>query len=136
MRDDFGVGLSNKLVVSLSQAFFQLQIVFNDAVVDHYNATGAVAMRMGVFFGGTAVGGPTRVANAISAVEWSQANRFFKIAQLAFSAPYLELRVLIDDGDARRIVPAILKLTEPVDNQRHNLLIADITNNSAHKSKG
>ena len=41
-----------------------LEIVFDDAVVDDDDAPGTVAMRMRVFLGGTAVSGPARVAQA------------------------------------------------------------------------
>ena len=73
MRDDFGIGFSNKLVVRLSQAFFQLQVVLDDAVVHYDHAAGAVAVRVSVLFGGPAVRGPTRVPDAVSAVERARA---------------------------------------------------------------
>src|SRR5260221_5482952 len=42
------------------QLLFQLQIIFDNAVVHDYDLPGAVAMRVRVFFGGAAVGGPAR----------------------------------------------------------------------------
>ena len=48
MRDDFCVGLGDKLMVGLAQPLFQLQIVFDDAVVNHDDAPGAVAVRVRV----------------------------------------------------------------------------------------
>src|ERR1700752_1739915 len=91
VRDDLGVGFGNEPVIGLAQPVFELQIVFDNAVVDHDHAAGAVAMRMCVLFGGTPVSGPTRVTDAVSAVERTQTNRLFEIAQLAFSATNLEL---------------------------------------------
>ena len=101
---------------------------------DH--AAGAVAMRMRVFFGGTAVRGPARMADAIGAVERTQPNRFFEVAQLAFSAADLEFVILVDDGDARRVVAAIFELPQTIDDQRHYLFVSDVTNNSTHKLIG
>ena len=57
-------------------------------------------MRMRVLFGRTAVGGPTRVADAVSAVERTQTNRLFEIAQFSFGATNLEIVIFVDDGDA------------------------------------
>src|SRR6185369_14699917 len=89
-------------------------------------------MRVRVFFGGTAVRGPTRVADAVGAVEWTEPDRLFEIAQFSFGATNLEVVIFIDDGDTRRVVTAILEFAQPVDDERHHLLIAYITNNSTH----
>src|SRR4030095_9238003 len=52
--------------------------------------------------------------------------------QLAGTPAYLDLAV-VDDGDPRRVVAAILEPPQPLKNDRDGLLIADITNNSAHE---
>ena len=57
---------------------------------------------------------------------------FFKIAQFARGAANFELAVVADDGDARRIVAAIFEALQAVEDQRDNLLRADISDNSAH----
>ena len=67
--DDLCVCLSDELVVRFAQPLFQLQIVFDDAVVNHDHATGTVAVGMRVLFGRSAVSGPAGVANSISAIE-------------------------------------------------------------------
>ncbi len=48
---------------------FELEVVFDDAVVDDDDAAGAVAMGMGVLFRGAAVRCPARVPDAVSAIE-------------------------------------------------------------------
>ena len=88
--DDLGVGLGDKLVPLRGELALQLQIVFHNAVVNHDDAARAVAMRMGVFFGGAAVRGPARVADAERAVERVLAENLFKVAQLARRAPHLK----------------------------------------------
>ena len=89
MGDDFSIGLGLKFVAFLDQLFLQAEIVLYDAVVDHHDLAGAIAMGMGVFFRRPAVRGPTGVAHAVGAVERMQSYRFFQIAQFAFRAPNL-----------------------------------------------
>ena len=62
MRSNFGVGLRFELVTLGQHLFFDGLKVFDDAVVDDGDAiTGQ--MRVGVGFGDTTVGGPTRMGN-------------------------------------------------------------------------
>src|SRR5262245_63287429 len=51
--------------------------------------------------------------------------------QLAGTPANLDLAV-VDDGDPRRVIAAILQPPQPLDDDRDGLLIADISNNSAH----
>ena len=132
MGDDLGVGFSDKLMIGLAQSLFQLQIVFDDAVVNDDDAPGAIAMRMRVLFSRPAVSGPARVADAVGSIERTQANDFFEVAQFSFGAPNLEIVAFINDGDAGRVVTAILELAQAVNDQRHNLLVSNVTNNSTH----
>ena len=62
---------------------FELEIIFDDAVVDHHDVALAIAMRMRVLFGGTSVRGPARMADTVGAVDGVQANGIFQIPQLA-----------------------------------------------------
>ena len=68
MGDDFCVRLGDELVPLFDELMFQLEIIFNNSVVDDDDFAGAIAVGMRVFFRGTAVRGPTRVPNAINAV--------------------------------------------------------------------
>ena len=88
--NDFGVGLGGELVAFLDELFLQAKIVLDDAVVHDDDLAGAVAVRMGVFFRGTAVGGPAGVSNAVGAMQRLLPDGFFQIAQLAFGAANLE----------------------------------------------
>src|SRR2546423_15232046 len=100
--------------------------------MDHDDATGAIAMRVCVLFSRTAVSGPTRVADAVSAVKWTQPDGLFEIAQFSFGAPNLELVVLIDHRDAGGVVAAIFEFAQSIDDERHHLFVAYVTNNSTH----
>ena len=108
--NDLGVGLGDELVALLGEFAFEVEIVFDNAVMNHDDAAGAVAMGMGVFFSGAAMGGPARVADAEGAVEWMFAQDFLKVAELAGRAAHLELGARgTADGDASRIVAAVFE---------------------------
>ena len=55
------------------RACLSCEIVFDDAVVHDDEGSGAVAVGVGVFFGGAAVGGPAGVADAVGAVDGESA---------------------------------------------------------------
>jgi hypothetical protein len=52
------------------------------------------------------------VSDAVQAIERFDADGFFQIAELARSASDFKLAVRLNDGDAGRIVAAILKAFE------------------------
>ena len=51
--------------------------------------------------------------------------------QLAGAAPQLD-RAVADHRDARRVIAAILEPPQPVDQDREDLLVADVTDDPAH----
>jgi hypothetical protein len=100
--------------------------------MNDHNPASAIAMRMGILFSGTSVGGPARVAHAVEAIDRGETDGFFKISQLAWCAAQFELAPGIHDGNARGIVSAILQAAKPIEDERDHLLRADISDNSAH----
>ena len=78
-------------------------------------------MRMGVLFGGAAVRGPARVADAEDAIDRVQADGIFEIAQLARGAADRELIVVAIDGEAGRIVAAVFEALQAVQNDGDGL---------------
>ena len=132
VSDDFGIGFRGELVAFLDQFLLQAEIVFHDAVMHDDDLAGAVAMRMSIFFGGTAVRGPARVTDAIGPFKGFEANRFFQVAQLAFGAAQLKLIPVAGDGDTRRVIAAVLKSPQALDNDGNYFLFADVANNSTH----
>ena len=117
---------------SAMSCFFRRDVVFDDAVVHHDDLAGAVAVRMGVLFGGAAVGGPAGVADAVGAIERLQADRLFQVAQLAFGAAHLQSFTVAGDGDSRRVVAAVFQATQAVDDDGHDAFLANVSNDSAH----
>ena len=87
--DDLGVGLGDELVALVGELFFEGEVVFDDAVVDDDEGAGAVAVGVGVLFGGATVGGPAGVADAEGAVEGIVGDDRFKVAELAGGAAKL-----------------------------------------------
>ena len=132
VSDDFGVGFGDELVAFFFQLALQLDVILHDAVVDDDDLPGAVAMRVRVFFGRTAVRGPARVADAVRSVDRGLPDDFFEIVQLSRGAADLHLAVAADHGDAGRIVAAIFQAAEAVENQGNDFFRPDIADNSAH----
>src|SRR5258705_297457 len=62
VRDDLGVGVALEDAALFLELVLQLAEVLDDAVADHRDRAGHVRMR--IAFGGLAVGGPARVADA------------------------------------------------------------------------
>ena len=93
---------------------------------------GLIAMRMRVLFGRAAVRCPTRVTDAIVSVERIQTNALFQIPELPFRTAQLEMLRTIDHSDTRRIVTAILELSQSVNDQRYDLFISNVSDNSTH----
>ena len=83
MRDDFGIGLSLEDVTLGLQLLLQGQIVLHNSVVHHNQVTGAVAVRVGVLFGGSAMSSPAGMADAVAPVNRVHGQNIFQIAQLA-----------------------------------------------------
>ena len=69
---------------------FRFEIVLDDAVVDDDDLAGAVAMRVGVFFGGAAVCRPPRVADAVVPGNRIGVDPLLEIRQLAGAAPQVD----------------------------------------------
>jgi hypothetical protein len=102
--DDFGVGFSDELVALVDEFVLQVKIVFDDAVVDDDKTAGAVAMGVRVFFCGTAVRGPARVADAEGALDGILAENLFKVGKLALGAA--DLQAWGSKGCRRRCLPS------------------------------
>src|SRR5580700_3425768 len=89
-------------------------------------------MRMGVLFRGTSMRGPAGVAYAIGAVEGLEADDFFQIAQFAFGAAKLQFVSIAGNGDTSRVVAAVLKPAQTLDDDWDYFLLTDIANNATH----
>lgn len=83
MGDDFGVGFGDEFVAGGGELFLEGEVVLDDAVVDDDEVSGAVAVGVGVFFGGAAVGCPAGVSDAEGAVDGGVVEDSLEVAELA-----------------------------------------------------
>src|SRR6266700_7169787 len=126
------VGFGGEAVALFDELPLQRNIVLNNSIVHHDYTPAAIAVRMGVLFGGAAVGCPAGVADAVSSIERFQADNFFQIPQLAFGAANLKSFPVAAHGYARRVVAAILQALEPINNDRHDSLVTHVSNDATH----
>src|SRR5579864_3778527 len=130
--DDFGISFRGELVTFLDQLLFEREVILDNAIVDHHDPAGAVAMRMGILFTGTAVRGPASVADPVGAIERLGTDDLFQITQLAFRATNLQAFAVAGDSDSSGIVPPIFQPPEPINDDRNNRLLPYIADNPAH----
>src|ERR1035437_5709833 len=130
--DDFGVGLGLEDVAFVLELLLEGQVVFDDAIVHHDDVAFAIAVRVGVFLGRAAVGGPARVADAVGAIDGVVANGFFEVAQLALGAADVEMPVIAINREARGIVSPIFQALQAFQNNRNGAMGTDITYNATH----
>ena len=131
VRHDFGVGLGAECDAASLQFPLQLEVVLDDPVVHENDAAALVAMRVSVLLGGTAVRGPARVTDAVRAGQRPLAKHGLEIGQLARAASHVDA-VRADDGDAGRVVAAILEPAEPIEHHRDDFLMTDVSDDAAH----
>jgi hypothetical protein len=99
----------------------------------HYDdGLAAIAMRMRVLFAGAAMCRPSGVSNAVGAIEGMEADHLFQVAEFAFGAANLQPAFSTGNGDSRRVVSAILKTAQAINDYRYNLLLSDVSDDSAH----
>ena len=100
--------------------------------MDNDDLAGAVAMRMRILFGWTAVCGPARVANTIRAVNRGLPDYFFQIVKFPRSAANLDLSVLGNHSYTGGIITAVFEAPQAVEDEGNDFLGADISDDSAH----
>src|SRR5262245_39255695 len=126
MRDDLGVGVGRELVAEAAQPGAHLLVVLDDAVVHHRDP--ARDVRVGVPFRGHAVRRPAGVADADRAVQ--APGELFQLGNPAAGAN--TLHGAVDDGDAGRVVAAILEAAQALDQDRHDVSGGYGSDDSAH----
>ncbi|CDX59591.1 hypothetical protein MPL1032_270029 [Mesorhizobium plurifarium] len=129
MRDDLGVGLRGERVTVAGKFVAQLCEILDNAVVDDGDAVGKMRMRVGLV--GNAMRCPARMADADRALERLVLQPPFEVDELAFGTAPAKLAPL-DGGDAGRVIAAIFKPLQRVDDERRDLASADDSNDTAH----
>ena len=137
MRDDFRVRLGLELVSRFLQRLLQREEVLDDPVVDDDDLPGAVAVRVRVVLVRLPVRGPARVAHPERAFEVVLGQLRLEVRQLPLRAHDVHARALAvstDDRDPRAVVPAILELLQSPDQNRDDVTIAYVADDSAHRT--
>jgi hypothetical protein len=132
MGDHFGVGGRLESVALVFQPPSQRTIVLDHAIVnDCYNVV-AADVRMGVFIGGRAVRGPTRMPQT----DGSADRRFLELGhQVVDPAGRLgdrELAVAVDRHHAGAVVAAILEPAQAFDQKIGRPRRTDVSHNATH----
>src|SRR3990170_6108203 len=86
----------------------EIEIILDDAVVDNDEAARAVAVRMRVLFGWTAMCGPPRMPQAVVACDGVGRQHFLEPREFARAAPHIQSAVG-DQRNAGRVVAAVLQ---------------------------
>ena len=137
LGDDLRVGVRAEAHALCQQKFLDLQIVFDDAVMDDGHAAVLADVGMGVDVVRLAVRGPAGVPQADAALDGPAAlDQVAQHLQAALGFLHLQHVLRRNDGNARRVVPAIFQPCQPVQQDGRGLFCANITNNTAHKLKG
>jgi hypothetical protein len=102
--------------------------------VDDDDVAGAVAVGMGVFFGGTAVGCPTGMSDAVAAIDGVDLQYIFEISQFSGGAADAEGLVIAIDGDTGGVVAAVFESLETIQNDRNSPLSSYVAYDSTHIS--
>ena len=127
------VSVTNLWPLAVSSCF-EGEVILDDAVVDDDEGAGAVAVGMGVLFGGTAVGGPAGVADAEGAGEGVVGDEGFEVAELAGGAAELHVAVGgAGDGDAGGVIAAVFEAAQAFDDDGHGRIGANVSDDSTHE---
>ena len=134
LRHHLGIRFGGEGHAMAEQKLLDLQIVFNDAVMNQGDVAAFADMGVGVDVVGFAVGGPAGVANAEGALHISSAmDHVGQGLQTALCLFHLQAKGLRTDGDTGGVVTAILHPCKSVQQNRGRLLSAHKSNDSTHK---
>ena len=135
--EHFGVGLGVEMMALALEPGAEGAVVFDDAVVDERDVAGLVEMRVGVDLGRRAVGGPAGVGDAGGgALEKRSAGQSARAWSLSAATLPGDLEttiaVVIEDGDARRVIAAVFEAAQAVDEHAWRIRFSDVSDDSAH----
>jgi hypothetical protein len=131
VRHNLGVGIGSESMATPLKTRFQLEVILEDPVVDHGDASFAVAMGVSIRLRGTAVGRPTGMPEPAGTPERRILDQLLQVGDLAYASATLERRLALHH-DARRIVAAILETLETPEQNGNRIATTDVTNDSAH----
>ena len=109
-----GVRIRGELHPPAHQTVFQLQVVFDDAVVHHHELAPIADLRVGVYIAGGAVGGPPGVANAHCAGQaFASLQNALQHAQAPFGLDHMQAGTVVYRHTGG-VIPPVLQLLQAV----------------------
>ena len=130
---DLGVGLALEGVALGEELVLQLGEVLDDAVVDEGESSVVAEVRVRVAVGRAAVRRPAGVADAgAAAVQGRRLEVVGEHLELAGALRRLDDAVVVDDGDARRVVAAIFEATKASHEHVEAVALSDVSDDSTH----
>jgi len=132
VRHDLGVGLRAKLVPRGEELLAQLAVVLDDPVQhDRELRVGARFEWVRVLLGDAAVCGPAGVAETGRRLRAVRARLLLQVLEVPDGAGVLD-PVLLDQGDAGRVVAPVLEPLEALKEERLTGPLPDISDDPAH----
>ena len=130
------VGLRAEAMAPREQAVPQVPEVLDDAVVDDRDIAGAVDVGMGVEVVGPAVGRPAGVGEADRRLGRGVEQRGAQVGQLARALLHEQLARCRDEGDAGRVIAAVLEAREALEQDGRRVARPDVSDDAAHAAQG
>ena len=131
LRRNLRIGLRLKHRAARHQLRPELRVVLDDAVVHQHNVAHPMGVR--VLLNRTPVRRPARVRDAYCPHHRSRHEGPLQVGQFALR-PHPDQLLAVVDGEACRVVAAVLQAPKPLDEDGATRLMANITHNSAHDS--
>src|SRR2546422_361039 len=129
--EHLGVGLGPERVALAAEAVLDLEVVLEDPVVDDDEVAAAVGVGVGVLVRGPAVGRPARVAHPERPPHPPLAEDPLERLEAPGGAADVE-RPVVEHRHAGGVAAAVLAPLEPLDDDRHRVLVAHVTDDPAH----
>ena len=134
--EHLGIGFREEMMAIVFEPRAQGTVVFDDAVVDERDVAGLVEVRVGVRLRRRAVGGPAGVGDA-------SARPLEKLRVPIGARPFIEVRdfsdssrnvqdLAVQQGKPRRVVTAVLQLSQPADQDGCRVRFSNVSYDSAH----
>ena len=134
--DRLGVRLRREDVAARLEAVAQVPEILDDPVVDHRDVAHAVLVRVGVEVVGPPVGRPAGVCEPDGRMGRAIRDRGLEVGELARLLLDEQVALLIDEGDARRVVASVLETPETLDQDGPCLAGPGVADDSAHAPGG
>ena len=129
--EHFGVGFGLEPVTFCFESALQNGVVLDDAVVDQRDAPATIHVRVRIHVIGFAVRRPARVCDAARTLEVVPFESILEFLELALRLHDLDVPVR-QDGDARRVVSAVLEPLQSLDEDPQAGTVAHIADDAAH----